>query len=115
VIFKSTFCKIASEITQHVATTSGKYYEKEAFRRLPLADVTALFGDEFADRVKTPLGEVDAEKMAEEVATLPRPDAQLLDGLLSDNGITPVMHKAASAKQGFTKAQMEQVAAGYGA
>lgn len=113
VIFKSTFGKVASDLAHHVATTSGKYYEKEAFRRLPVADVEALFGDEFARRVRTPLGEIDCEKMAEEVATLPRPDAQLLDSLLSDNGITPVMHKAAAAKQGFTASQMEQLAAAY--
>ncbi len=113
VIFKATFGKVASDLARHVPTTSGKYYEKEAFRRLPVADVEALFGTEFVDRVKTPLGEIDAEKMAEEVATLPRPDAQLLDNLLSDNGIVPVMHKAASAKQGMTSAQMEAVAAGY--
>jgi len=113
VIFKSTFGKVASDMAQHVATTSGKYYEKEAFRRLPVADVEALFGNEFAQRVKTPLGEIDAEKMAEEVATLPRPDAQLLDSLLSDNGITPVMHKAAAAKQGMNAAAMEAIANTY--
>ena len=113
VIFKATFGKVASDLAQHVVTQSGKYYEKEAFRKLAAADVEALFGTEFADRVKTPLGEVDPEKMAEEVATLPRPDAQMLDGLLSDNGIVPVMHKAAAAKQGFTAAQMEAMAAAY--
>lgn len=113
VIFGATFSKVATELTQHVATTSGKFYEKAAFRRLPLNDIQDLFGDEFVARVKTPLGEVDPEKMAEEVATLPRPDAQLLDNLLSDNGVTPVMHKAASVKQGLTTAQMEAIAAQY--
>lgn len=113
VIFKCTFGKVASELVEHVATTSGKYYEKAAFRRLPPADVQALFGDEFLSRVTTPLGDIDPEKFAEEAATLPRPDAQLLDGVLSENGIVPVMHKAASAKQGLTTAQMEQLAAQY--
>ncbi len=113
VIFRATFDKVASDLAHHVPTQSGKYYEKEAFRRLPLADVEALFGNEFAKRVQTPLGEIDSEKMAEEVMTLPRPDAQLLDSLLSDNGIVPVMHKAAAAKQGFSNAQMEQIANSY--
>lgn len=113
VIFKAAFCKVAEELTAHVSTTSGNYYEKEAFRRLSVPDVTSLFGDEFASRVSTPLGEIDTEKMAEEVATLPRPDAQLLDGLLSDNGIMPVMRKAAAARQGFDRSQMEQIAAAY--
>jgi len=113
VIFKSTFGKVASDLAKHVPTTSGKYYEKEAFRRLPVADVQALFGEEFANRVKTAFGDIDPEKMAEEVTTLPRPDAQLLDSLLSDNGIVPVMHKAAGAKQGFTAAEMAQIAESY--
>ena len=113
VIFQSTFGKVASELAAHVATTSGKLYEKQAFRKLAAADLKALFGDEFVQRVQTPLGDVDPEKMAEEVATLPRPDAQLLDNLLSDSGIVPVMHKAASAKQGLTTAQLEQLAAQY--
>lgn len=114
VIFEATFTKAASELAAHVATTTGKYYEKKAFRRLPLADVEALFGSDFAGRVKTPLGEIDAEKMAEEAATLPRPDAQLLDGLLSENGIAPVMHKAAASRRGFNEQQMAVIASHYG-
>lgn len=114
VIFKATFNKVASDLQQVVATTSGNVYEKEAFRKLKLDDVQDLFGEEFASRVKTAFGEIDPEKMAEEVATLPRPDAQMLDGLLSDQGIIPEMRKAASAKQGFNDAQMEAIAANYG-
>lgn len=113
VIFGTTFTKVAGDLAQHVATTTGNCYEKSAFRRLPVADLRALFGDEFVGRVTTPLGDLDPEKMAEEVATLPRPDAQMLDGLLSDNGIAPAMKKAAAAKQGLTQAQMEAIAAQY--
>jgi len=104
---------VASELASHVATTSGNLYEKEAFKRLSVEDVEALFGSDFVSQVRTPLGGIDPEKMAEEVATLPRPDAQLLDNLLSENGIIPAMRKAASAKQGLTSAQMEQIAAQY--
>ena len=113
VIFSATFNKTASELARHVATTSGKYYEKAAFKNLSLSDIGSLLGDEFVDRVKGPLGTIDPEKMAEEVSTLPRPDAELLDGLLSENGIVPAMRKAASAKQGLTTQQMEQIAAQY--
>jgi hypothetical protein len=114
VIFKATFGKVASDLARHVATTSGKYYEKEALGRLPLADVEALFGTDFASSVSTPLGEIDTEKMAEQIATLPRPDAQLLDGLLGDHGITPSMHKAAASRQGFERSEMERIADQYG-
>jgi hypothetical protein len=113
VIFKATFSKTAGEMTRVVPTTSGKVYEKSALKKLALDDLTAMFGREFSDRVKTPLGEIDPEKMAEEVATLPRPDAELLDGLLSDNGVRPLLTKAASAHQGFTREEMNAWAAAY--
>lgn len=114
VIFGATFGKAAAELVSHVATTTGKYYEKAALKKVAAADLRALFGDEFVERVQTPLGDVDEEKMAEEVSTLPRPDAQLLDGLLSEQGISPVMHKAADARHGLTAAAMEAIAAHYG-
>jgi hypothetical protein len=113
VVFSATFAKAAAELTARVATTTGTVYEKAAFGRLALSDVKALFGDEFAGRIGTPLGDVDAEKMAEEVATLPRPDAQLLDNLLSDSGISPVLRKSGSDRQGVTKEEFEAIAAQY--
>lgn len=114
VIFKNTFSKTAEDLTKHVATTSGKTYEKSAFRKLALSEVRSLFGEDFAEQVKTPLGVIDPEKMASLVPTLPRPDAQLLDGLLSDNGIVPVLHKSAAARQGMTPEVINAIAASYG-
>jgi hypothetical protein len=113
VIFKATFEKAASELQSKVATTSGKVYEKSAFARLKLADVEALFGDDFARQVRTPLGDVDPEKMAEHAHALPRPDAELLDGLLSDSGVSPLLVKAASARQGLTADEQRHWAAAY--
>lgn len=113
VIFSVTFTKAAADVAAHVPTTSGNVYEKAAFRKLALADVRALFGDEFAGMVGTPLGEVDVEKMAEQVPTLPRPDAQLLENLLSESGIAPVMRKSASAPQGLGSDLMAKIAASY--
>lgn len=110
VLFKVTLTKAASELAAHVETTTGAVYEKAAFGKLSAGDVSALFGEDFLARVSTPLGRIDPEKMAEEVATLPRPDAQLLEGLLSDNGVVPAMKKAASAKQGIDQDLMAQLA-----
>ena len=115
VLFKATFTKVASERANLVPTTSGKVYDKQGFQKLALADVEALFGTDFADRVKDTSGSVDPEKMAEEVATLPRPDAELLDGLLSDNGISPMLTKAASASHGFNEAEKAAWANAYAA
>jgi hypothetical protein len=114
VIFRITFDKVATELSAHVSTTTGKVYEKAAFRTLTKTDVRELFGDEFADRVTTPLGAIDAEKMADEIATLPRPDAALLDALLSDRSILPVLNKSASVRTGLTDEAMAAIAAMYG-
>jgi hypothetical protein len=114
VIFKATFGKTASALAEHVATTTGRVYEKAAFRKLAVADVSALFGDDFAAQVSTPFGEVDPEKMAELASTLPRPDAALFDTLLAENGIIPAMRAAAAVKQGHDMETMTAIAELYG-
>lgn len=99
VIFEVTFGKAAEAVEAHVPTTSGSVYAKADFAKLSAADVRDVFGDDFAERVSTPLG-VDPEKMAEEAGTLPLPDAETLDGLLSDRGVYPVMSKRAEFRPG---------------
>lgn len=113
VIFKATFSKAAADIAEHCALTSGNIYKKADFAKIALEDVRSLFGTDFAEEVKAGLDKVDPEKMAELVHTLPRPDAELFDRLMSDSGVFPQMNKAASAKQGFTSQEMAALAAGY--
>jgi hypothetical protein len=112
-VFKATFAKVAGDLQRSVATTNGKVYEKGALGKLAVADLRALFGDEFAGKVSTPLGDVDVEKMAEELSALPRPDAQALEALLSEHGVVPVLHKAASAGAGLSRAEIEALADQY--
>jgi hypothetical protein len=112
VIFKATFTKVAGELNERVATHSGQVYEKSAFRKLALTDVESLFGSEFVDRVREG-AEIDPEKMAEEISAMPRPEAELLDALLQDNGIRPVLTKAASTRQGLSDEEMRAWAAAY--
>lgn len=106
VIFKATLTKAASEVMQHVSTTSGKMYEKEAFRRIDVGSLRDAFGTEFTKRVCTPLGEVDPEKLAEEIATLPRSDAELFDAIAGDSGISASLSKAASARVGLSREEL---------
>lgn len=113
VIFSATFSKAAAEVAQHVEFKTGNCYEKAAFRRLPLAEVKALFGDDFAGEVGTALGEVDVEKMAAIASTLPLGEASQLDTLLSDNGIAPSLRKAAAVRQGFDDSQIVAFADSY--
>lgn len=112
VIFSATFTKAAAELNETCALTSGNAYRKEQFGKLALDDVKALFGDDFADQVKRGF-DVDPEKMAELAHTLPRGDAELLDRMMADCGLQPVMAKAASARQGFSAADYEKLAAQY--
>jgi hypothetical protein len=115
VIFKVVFEKAAEDLKKVVSTTSGKVYEKSALAKIAVSDIEALFGSDFANRVTTKLGEVDPEKFAEEASALPRPDAELLDGLLSDSGVRPLLTKAASARQGFSVEEQRAWAEAYAA
>lgn len=112
VLFKATFAKVAEELHNRVPTTTGNVYNKEDFSKLALDDLRALFGDEFAERV-TSGGNIDAVKLAEEVQTLPRPDAQMFDGLMADNKLHPVLTKAASARQGLSPLEVQAWADAY--
>lgn len=113
VIFAATFAKSASDCQAVVATTSGRVWEKSALTKLALGELRDLFGDEFVGRVRTGL-DLDPEKMAVELGALPRPDAQLVEAMLMNNGIAPVMQKAASARRGFDADQLRELARHYG-
>ena len=110
VLFEVTFSKTAKELSSRVATTSGTVYTKEALARVKIADIQSLFGEDIANEVKSTSGTVDPEKMATVLPTLPRPDAEMFDKLMSSNKLPPDMRKAASSKVGFTKDQLRSLA-----
>lgn len=113
VIFEATFTKSAKEISGLVATTSGKAYKKAHLAKVGLDALRDLFGDEFANEVKSGKDKVDLEKLAEVVHTLPRGDAEQFDRLMRDQGVDPTLVKSASVRQGFTKADFEKLAMAY--
>lgn len=115
VIFSATFSKAASEVAESCALTTGKVYKKADFAKVSLDAVESLFGTEFAAEVKRGLGGVDPEKMAELAATLPFPDAQLLDHLMAESGLAPQLQKAASARVGFSEDDFQKLAEQYAA
>lgn len=114
VVFEATFTKAASELSGLVATTSGKVYKKDQLAKIGLDTLRDVFGDEFASEVKSG-SSVDLEKLAEVVHTLPRPDAETFDKLMSQHGVAPTMKKSASVRQGFSKSDFERMAADYAA
>jgi hypothetical protein len=112
VIFSVTFTKAAAAYAELCSLTSGTVYSKDQFEKLSRTDVSELFGDDFAQSVSTGLS-VDGEKMAELASTLPRPEAELLDQLMSSRDMNPHMSKAASVPHGFSNEELEAIAAAY--
>jgi hypothetical protein len=113
VIFSATYRTIKTASDDACAMTTGNIYDSEDFGKVALDDVKALFGSDFAGEVQDGINGVNTEKMAELAATLPRPDAELFDRLMSESGVHPIQTKAASAGVGFTKDQLQQMAEGY--
>lgn len=112
VVFKVTLTKAAADHASLCALTSGTIYAKEQFAKLAREDVEALFGSDFAGEVSRGF-QVDGEKMAELAHTLPRPDAELLDRLMSESNLHPQLTKS-SADARLTPAELETLAATYG-
>jgi hypothetical protein len=111
VIFKVTYTKAAADMSSLCAMQTGNIYDKGQLSKLAREDVEGLFGTDFANEVCTGL-EVDVEKIAEIAATLPRPDAELLEQLLTEAGQHPQMNKGASWEP-ISNEVLEELAALY--
>ena len=108
VIFKVTFTKAASTQQELCTLQTGNVYGQSQLSKLAKEDVESLFGTDFASEVCTGL-DVDPVKMAEIAHTLPTPDAELLEQLLSEAGQSPAFGKAAS-DVGPSPAELEALA-----
>ena len=95
VIFKVTFTKAASEQAELCTLQTGKVYKNTQLSKLAREDVESVFGSDFANEVCTGL-DIDPVKMAEVAHTLPTPDAELLEHLLSEVGQGPQFAKQAN-------------------
>jgi hypothetical protein len=109
VLFQATYKQADTIVKEACTTTSGAVYDKNEFSKLSASDVRDLFGDEIASEVITGLN-VDPEKMADVASTFPRPDAQLFDRLLEDNGIRPIAKEASDTRMGFSHGHLKQIA-----
>jgi hypothetical protein len=110
VFFRATYKEAGEMVKDACTTTTGSVYSTQDFAKISTSDIRNLFGDEMAQEVTTGL-KVDPEKLATIVATLPRPDAQLFDRLLTDNGINPIAKEASDTKIGYDHKQLKQLAA----
>lgn len=83
-------------VNDHVQLTNGSVYEKTALETIKLDELKDVFGESFADRVSSGGLFVDAEKLAEELVTLPRNDANLFDRLVDGLGVKTAYKQASS-------------------
>lgn len=80
--------KIAEAIIKdNVQLTNGSVYKKAELEDIKLDELKGVFGDSFAERISSGGLFVDSEKLAEELVTLPRNDANLFDNLVGSLGI----------------------------
>lgn len=112
VIFAATFKEATAFASTACELQNGSVYEPDQFEKLSLTDVEGVFGEEFADQVCTGL-KVDGEKMATLARTLPRGEADVLERLLSDSGMTPVVKHAAAVRTRVSRDLLKQAAAQY--
>lgn len=112
VIFAHTFKEASAFTSTACELQNGSVYDPEQFEKLSLYDVESLFGDEFANQVSVGL-KIDGEKMATLARTLPRNDANVLDRLMSDSGMTPTVKRAAAVKSRITRELLTAAAQNY--
>jgi hypothetical protein len=84
--------KSAAELSNDLVGNSmtGAYYKRADLARVPLSDLAAALGDDFADAVGTAGAWPDTEKLAKIIPTLPRGDAELFDSVVAHAGIEPL-------------------------
>jgi hypothetical protein len=111
VLFGVTVKAAQSILEDHCALTTGKIYKIADFRKLPLEDIRDTMGDSFADEVSAGGLTTSPDKLADIASTLPRPDAEVLDRLLVEAGVTPVAKEAAHYDVGIGKTQLHDLAA----
>lgn len=112
VLFKVSYTKAAADITKLCTLQTGNAYDKSQFSKLAREDVVSLFGNDFADEVCRGF-DIDPEKIAEVAHTLPRPDAELLERLMSEAGQHPQLSKSAEFRE-IDDATLEELAKAYG-
>lgn len=95
VIFETTFSKISKDMYSLCELQTGSVYEKDQFAKLSRDEITNLLGKDHVDEVWSGLN-MNTEKFAEIASTLPRPDAEVLEQLLAEQGEVARRQKFAS-------------------
>jgi hypothetical protein len=97
ILFGVTIKAAEHLVNDHCETITGNLYKLADLRKVDLDALRGVFGDDFAESVSAGGLLVSPEKLAEQMFALPRPDVELLDKILSQAGINPVMRKSAAS------------------
>lgn len=94
-VFFAVTPKVASELLEtHCQSATGKVYRTADFAKLSLSEIQESFGDDIAEAVSTGGIQVAPEKLAAVLPTLPRPETELMEVILSGAGIRPVARES---------------------
>jgi hypothetical protein len=109
VLFGLTAKQASQAREQHIPTVAGNVYAARDLERVGLAELGDVLGKDFADAVTSGL-QLDGQKLAEIVPTLPRGDAELLERYLDRLGIKPIAKTAAAEPTGFSDQDLAELA-----
>lgn len=111
VLFKAGYKEARASLDDAVSLTTGRIYSKQALAQMKLADIQAMFGNDMADEVAAGL-DVDTEKLAALVGTMPLDHAEQFEQVLKDAGVRPIHVKAGQAHR-LDPVEWEALAASY--
>jgi len=110
-LFGATFKSAREELNDQCRLTSGSTYKLSELSRLDIRDLQGCLGDEITRELRQGFN-LDPVKVAEVLPTLPRDDAELLDRLCFEKGISPIFKQAEDVQQ-MGQAEWDQLATGY--
>ncbi len=113
VLFELTAKTAQDCLTDLVATTTGKLYERDALEKLAVSQIREWMGDEFADATSAGGVMVDGEKMAAIVPTLDRGMAAMFDRLMQATKTAAIAEEVPTAPVGLSRQDLFALAAGY--
>ena len=103
VIFKYPLIKISETVNNVISFPSGNIYNIDDLKQMKLNEIKEHFGgDEFVSLITNDFGNIDVEKLKEQVKALPVPDSELFEKILKNQGILPFAQKESNDKQSFS-------------
>jgi len=102
VIFKYPLIKISETVNNVISFPSGNIYNIDDLKQMKLNEIKEHFGDEFVSLITDDFGNIDVEKLKEQVKALPVPDSELFEKILKNQGILPFAQKESNDKQSFS-------------